>query len=121
MPTVIKLDHTPQRVDVDAYRGDDTIDKYQFKDPTTGDPIDITTWTLDAQIRPSKDDDTILVTLTVDKVDAPNGRVQVILAAVDSAQLEGAFVWDLQRTLSGLVRTVAGGKYRVVADVTRAP
>lgn len=120
MPTVLQLDYRPRRADIFGYRGDDLIAKYQFRDGA-GAPIDITTWSFDAQVRTSKDDATIVQTLTCDKVDAANGRLDVSLASALSASMQGNYVWDLQRTLDGLIRTLMGGKFSIDGDVTRAP
>jgi carbon monoxide dehydrogenase subunit G len=53
--------------------------------------------------------------------DAVAGVVTVEIAAADTDNLVGdtTLVWDVQVTLNGKVRTLAGGKLRVAPDVSR--
>lgn len=109
----------PATLFLDIYQDDDFSQALQFKDET-GTAIDITSWTLKAEIRDKPGGSTLVETFTITTVSAANGQVTLDLSDVETLALTpGTYSWDLQRTLSGLKTTLLAGEVRVRADVTR--
>lgn len=103
-------------VDFEIVRGDDFSRVLQFRQ--NGTPINIATWTMNAQLRSEPDAD-IKTTIAVVAVDAGQGTVRITLTPAQTAVLKGVYVWDLERTVSGAKLTTVGGTMRILADVTR--
>lgn len=114
--TTSPISQIPANVPLTIVRGDSWTQQFIFRDQTTNDPINITSWTVTAQIRSSPDDDTT-TSLAITN-GGSNGTVTVRLTAAQSAALPAVGVWDLQRSASGDVRTLLGGSVKVVPDVT---
>ncbi len=97
-------------------RGDDWSQNFQFKQNDA--PMNITGWTFAAQMRtqPEAPD---AVTILVTPVDASIGVVRLSLSDAQTAVLRGVYLWDLERTVSGVRDTAVGGKIIVNADITR--
>jgi hypothetical protein len=94
------VDYRPQTLDIDVRRGDDlTIPLTFTTDGTT--PIDISTWTLTAEVRTSFDDANPLASFTIAVTNAATGQATISLAAADLALMHGKYVWDLQRSITG--------------------
>ena len=74
-------------------QGSDFLLEMTIKDEQ-GNPIDLTDHTFRGQIRKTVSDSVIQASFTFNKVDAPNGRVDVKLPAADST----AIVLDTQNT-----------------------
>lgn len=104
----------PGAYHLDIYQGDVFTLSLDFD-------VDLTGYTLEAQIRHDPDDTTPAETLTVTVTDAANGLVQLSLTAVETAALlPQRYWWDLQWTdPSGDVRTILRGRATVTAEITR--
>lgn len=111
MPTTI--DTRPQTADLYLYAGDTTTLEIAVTDDT-GAPLDLTTYTAEAQIRATADAAT-----AVDFTTAVAGNT--ITLTLDAATaLPARGVWDVQITAAtGEVTTLAGGKVTVTPEVTR--
>lgn len=81
--------------------------------------IDVSARAYLAQIRKSTEATDVLATFAVDTSSAAGGIVVATLAAEDTVDLKGDYVWDLEDTSTG--RTLLGGKVTVEGDVSRAP
>jgi hypothetical protein len=116
----------PTKRDLQIYRGDDFEFPFRLKD-SAGAYIDITGWTILAQVRASADDDVVIVTLTPNidpdqSAGGNRGMCVLTLTDVQTASLEPSTsdVWDLQTTdTNGKDQTWLAGKVTVVADVSR--
>jgi hypothetical protein len=110
----------PMQVDLVVYRGDSGTMRVTV---TTigGVPVDISGATWDCDIRTSVDDPTTVANMTVTPVAGTVQSVDVFLTALNSAQLDDSYVWDLQMTLAGEVKTLLAGTVTVVKDVSRTP
>jgi len=105
-----------QQVDFEIVRGDDWARVFQFRQNDT--PMNITGWTLLAQMR-TEPDAVRKVSLGLTVVDASVGTVRLALAKAQTELLKGIYVWDMERTVSGAKDTPVGGKITVTPDVTR--
>lgn len=110
----------PMEVDLIVYRGD-TGQMRVTVTTTDGSPVDISAATWDCDIRVSADDPTTVANLTVTPVSGTPESVDVFLPANESADLDDTYVWDLQMTLAGEVKTLLAGTVTVVKDVSRTP
>lgn len=111
----------PGRLDLRVVRGDDFRIRLEFftADDT---PLDVSGWTLAAQMRTSYQG-ALIATFTIDQTTLPNNEINLGLPDAVTATLgEGVFPWDLQRFAGGqLVRTMLSGVAVVSPDVTEAP
>jgi hypothetical protein len=112
---------TPAKLNYTIIRGDDFADTVTIKEG--GPPavaVDVSTRTYTAQIRSTPDGD-VVQAMSIDMTDAATGIVAYLIADADTADLDGAYVWDFQQaTAGGVVRTLMGGSFVVLKDVTRA-
>lgn len=117
------IDHTATAVDIHFVQGDTfrrTLFFYQLDvDGVTQIPENVSTWTITAQIR-RRASSTTAIDFAVDMTDAANGNVTISITAAQAATLAASNVWDLQRTLSGDVRTLLAGTVTADREVTRA-
>ena len=108
--------------DITRKRGDTYADELIVKSKTTGLPINITGYTflLTVDSRQSPDDETTKVyQLTGVIIDAAAGRVGFAPSSTQANRV-GGFFFDVQMTDgSNRVRTIEGGKYRYVQDITK--
>lgn len=102
--------------DFELVRGDDFSRVIQFRQNDT--PLNITGWTLNGQLR-EKYDAVTNTTLALTTVDATVGTVRITLTKAQTAVLKGVYVWDIERTVSGIKDTPVGGQIKVAPDVTR--
>lgn len=102
----------------DAVRGDDYEHELDFVDDSTSDPLDVSDWTIAAQLRVFPDDEPF-VAFAVDTAGAATGVVILRLTSEQTALLDRAYSWDLQRTDSGKIWTPLRGSFTFVPDVTR--
>lgn len=115
---------TPGRLDLAAVRGDDLQFVADFEDQD-GVAIDVTGWTVAAQVRATYGG-ALLVDLTVesntDDAELATNQLRVSATAAQMASVgEGAWPWDLQRTAGGpSSRTLLAGTVQVRPDVTEA-
>jgi hypothetical protein len=111
----------PGGLDLRIVRGDDFQIRLAFA-TADDDPLDISGWTLGAQMRATYQGQ-LLATFTLDDTALPAGEINLSLpAAVTSTIGEGVYPWDLQRFAGGsLIRTVLSGVAVVTPDVTEAP
>lgn len=61
----------------------------------------------------------VVVTVTVDTAQAASGILTLRLTAAVTAPLTGTYVWELQQTTAGVIRTLLGGAWQFVGDVAR--
>lgn len=91
-------------------RGDEFRERLVWKD-ANGDPLDITGWVLEGQLREAYGG-ALLANFVLDDVGLPDNEVNLRLADTDTAALgEGVFPWDLVRVSGGpsSPRTVLSG------------
>lgn len=107
---------------VESVRGDDMDLMCTVTDSDTGDVVDVSGWTVTAQIRASADAATPTDLTTDVSSNGDSGIIYVSLADTDSDDLDaGEYVWDVQAVLDdGTVRTIVGGTWTIIADVTRS-
>lgn len=104
------------------YRGDDwshTLTCYSDEDKTV--PLDLSTATIDAQIRRSaKSNASIVATFTTAVGGVDNNVLTLSLArAVTETLVPARYGWDLQIEIGGDRKTRARGEAVVVGDYTR--
>lgn len=102
--------------DFEIVRGDDFSRVLQFRQNDT--PLNISTWTMNAQLR-MKHDALTKTTIALTTVDAAQGTVRMTLTKAQTVALKGVYVWDLERTVGGVTDTAVGGLMKVAPDVTR--
>jgi hypothetical protein len=110
----------PAKLNYSMTRGDDFAAEFTIKE---GDPlaaVDVSSRTYTAQVRSSADSTTVVATFSVDMTDAATGVVVLRLADTVTDDLSGTYVWDLQQDTAGVIRTLVGGSFAVLKDVTRA-
>lgn len=111
----------PGQLDLRVIRGDDFRIRLEFQD-ANDDPLDISGWTLGAQMRVAQQG-ALIATFTIDRAGLPDNEMNLVLSVGDTSTLgEGVFPWDLQRFAGGqLVRTMLTGVAVVSVDITEAP
>ena len=119
MPTISQL---PTDTPLEIRRGDDVEFKFRIADPdNTGQYLDLSGYTAEAQVRESADSETVLADFTI--TDYDNGStdrgIVLSLASADTANFPYRATWDLQLTDGGLTRTYLAGEVLTDADVTR--
>lgn len=109
----------PAKLNYTVVRGDDFADQVTIKE---GDPpvaADVSTRTYTAQVRASADGD-VVASFTIDMSSAASGVVGYAIADTVTDDLAGGYVWDFQQEVGGVTRTLMGGSFVVLKDVTRA-
>jgi hypothetical protein len=111
----------PGQLDLRVVRGDEFAIRLEFysADDT---PLDISGWTLGAQMR-SAYQGPLIATFEIDQIGLPDNELNLRLSVSDTTPLgEGVYPWDLQRFAGGqIVRTMLSGVTVVSSDVTEAP
>jgi hypothetical protein len=110
----------PGKLNYVMTRGDDFAAQLTIQEGDPLAPVDVSTRTYTAQIRATADSTTVIATFTVDMTDAATGIVVLRLADTVTDDLGGVYVWDLQQDTGGVIRTLVGGTFSVIDDVTRA-
>lgn len=88
--------YMPARLDVTVYHGDPIRVPIPAVTDTAGDPVDLSGWMLDAQVRDETGE--VVLDLTVDPVDLPGGVLALTATADESAAVTAGRVyrWDLR-------------------------
>lgn len=110
----------PAKLNYTIVRGDDFADTVTIKEGDPAAAVDVSARTFTAQVRASADATTIVATMTIDMTDAATGIVAYSIADTVTATMNGGYVWDFQQDTGGVIRTLMGGSFVVVKDVTRA-
>jgi hypothetical protein len=109
---------TPAKLNYTIVRGDDFADQVTIKEG--GVAVDVSARTFTAQVRSSVDATTVIATMTIDMSSAASGVVGYSIADTVTDDLSGSYVWDFQQDTAGVIRTLMGGAFVVLKDVTRA-
>lgn len=116
------------RHDIEVVRGDTWTRTFQYVDGTTGDPLNLTDYALQAQVRHDPDDTAVAATMNAEMVSAANGLFRLTLAKEDTAKFSATrraqmdeYHYDVQATHNTTLarETLVSGRVHVVADVTR--
>jgi hypothetical protein len=111
------LSQLPAAINLNAYRGDDFAFTLTVTDANNN-PVDVTGWTILAQIRTRPDaidPPTAVFTVSV----AVNVITLTLSHTVSAGIAAGLYVWDCQLTnLSAAVHTIAAGSMSLTADVS---
>lgn len=110
----------PAKLNYTIVRGDDFADEVTIKEG--GPPavaVDVSARTFTAQLR-STPDGTTVASFTIDMTSAASGVVGYSLSDTTTDDLAGTYVWDFQQVVAGQTRTLMGGSFTVLKDVTRA-
>lgn len=110
---------TPAKLNYTIVRGDDFADTVTIKEGDPAVAVDVSARTYTAQVR-STPDGTVVASMTIDMTDAATGIVAYSLPDTTTDDLDGAYVWDFQQDTAGVIRTLMGGSFVVLKDVTRA-
>jgi hypothetical protein len=105
----------PAAVDLGLYQGDDFSMTLSITD-STGNPIDISSGTVAAQIRATRSSPVVAGTFATS---VAVNVVTLALSAAESTLLPQLGVWDCVLTQSGVVTTLAGGRLELMARVTQ--
>lgn len=111
----------PAKLNYVVVRGDDFADQVTIKEG--GPPavaVDVSARTFTAQIRSTADSITVVATFGIDMTSAATGVVGFTLADTVTDDLSGSYVWDFQQVTGTITRTLMGGAFTVLKDVTRA-
>jgi hypothetical protein len=110
------VEQIPGLVNVVVCQGDTWAQSFLFKEDDVA--VDASGWTVTSQVRATEDAATD-TDLSVSMDDAGDGIITVTLSASACADLPQENVWDMQRTVAGVVRTLLAGKFTVKREVTR--
>ncbi len=110
----------PAKLNFSITRGDDFAESFTIQEGDPLAPVDVSARTYTAQVRAAADATAVTATFTVDMTDAATGVIVLRIADTVTDDLSGAYVWDLQQDVAGVIRTLAGGAFTVIPDVTRA-
>jgi hypothetical protein len=109
----------PETVHLALYRGDD-FGPWQITATVAAVPIDLTDYSIKAQIRQTQDATAILADFVCTITDGPNGVFTIEMDDAQTADLPRSCKWDLQLTDTGFhTRTFMAGNVTVTPDVTR--
>jgi hypothetical protein len=109
----------PAKLNYTLVRGDDFADTVTISEGDPPAPADVSARTYTAQVR-STPDGAVIASMTVDMSNAATGVVGYALEDTVTAGLAGSYVWDFQQDVGGVIRTLMGGSFVVLKDVTRA-
>ncbi len=115
----------PANIDFEAYARDTFIRDImiQTKSGATVTPVDLALYTAKMEIR-EKRGGSVIKTLTeiagiTLNYGAVTGQLRILISATDMAAMTtAAYVYDLQLTLSGVVKTYLVGNFKICPDVT---
>jgi len=112
----------PTRINIEHWRGDTFNRTLTIKD-SDGVVVDITGWTFLAQVREAPGE-SVVATITVSITDAPNGEVNLLISAANTAAVAvGTYRYDVQATKAdagSTVETVLRGAFVIVDDTSRS-
>jgi hypothetical protein len=114
-----RVDLRPARLDYRITRGDDFADVVTIKEGSPPVAVDVSGRTFTAQVRRSADGE-VVAAMAIDMSQAASGEVGYAVSDAVTATMRGAYVWDFQQAVGGVVRTLMGGKFIVDPDVTRS-
>lgn len=114
------IDMRPARLGFKMRRGDDFAESITIKEGTPSVAVDVSARTYKAQVRTEEDSPDVVAEMTVDMTDAATGVIVISIQDAVTATMLGDYVWDLQQTVGGSVRTLLAGAFEVEADVTRS-
>ena len=122
------IDLRPPRLDIRVYRGDTVSLPFQVLDDATGDPVDLTGYTITAEVRKERLDATAYQSFSVVVSDAANGLFSLVMNPATTAAFEcgehprdiaSRYEWDLElKAPDDVVRTRRHGTFVVTADAT---
>lgn len=110
----------PQKYDIEAVRGDDYSDLRVRWDDADGVAVPLTSARMQIRSQPDSASAELTIT-TADDLDIDgDGYLVPTLSATQTASLVGGY-YDVEATsTAGKVKTLVGGRFRVIADVTRS-
>jgi hypothetical protein len=109
----------PAKLNYTMVRGDDFADVVTIKEGDPAAAVDVSARTYTAQLRASADG-AVVATFSIDMTSAASGEVGYSLADTTTDDLAGGYVWDFQQDSAGVIRTLMGGSFTVLKDVTHA-
>lgn len=121
-------DQVPAQLDLGFYQGDDFSQSFRFYSTDDGGVtktyLDLTGYTVTAQIRAAPRDADVLIAFTTaiasPQSGSTKGKVTISLTATQTAALSVRLAfWDLQLTIGGTTRTRIAGAVRLTPQVTR--
>lgn len=114
--TTPTVDLLPGKLNIKVSRGD--TDGIPLDIQEGGIAADLTGRIYAAQLRRSQNSATA-IDITVDTTDADTGRLVLRLEPAVTEDLSGDYLWDLEQTIGGTIRTILAGKWTFAPDVTR--
>lgn len=119
-PAVIVLS-SPMQVNLAVYRGDTGQFRVTVSDDL-GNPVDLSGYTWDADIRLKAADPVVITSFTVTPVAGDTSSIDVALTIVEAELLPpGNLVYDVEMRKPGIVMTLIYGTIAVTQDVSRTP
>lgn len=119
--------NAPKDYDIEAYRGDTLSLPFQARNKAG--IVDLTGYTIIAQVRKKRQSAEPSATFTVFVEDAAQGLYTLVMPASVMATLpcgetpnsaDSKYVWDVQLTKDGVTTTPHAGAFVVIADVSRS-
>lgn len=114
----------PTQLDLSGIRAGD-INQINFALTRNGLPVNLTNYTIAAEVRKTAVDTVVMITATTQVIDPEQGTFYIAFDGEDvRAALGGAAsvkgVWDLELSSgTGAALTIAAGSFEAVMDVTR--
>ena len=99
------------------YRADSYSKEFTILDEDTGDPIDITGYTLTLTVDEEKtpqDGSTEQFQITGTIIDAPNGIVEFTPSSANNDIPEATYYYKIRMTLGSTIRTAIRDKYTII-------
>jgi hypothetical protein len=110
----------PAKLNYVMTRGDDFADSVTINEGEPPEPADVSGRTYTAQVRSAADSTTVVASMTIDMSNAASGIVGYSIPDTTTDDMSGAYVWDFQQVSGTVTRTLMGGGFTVLKDVTRA-
>lgn len=114
---------TPAVLNYRITAGDDFADTVTIKEGEPSAAVDVSARTFTAQVRRPRGDargDGTAIQMVIATGSAASGIIGYSLADTVTDDMSGTYVWDFQQSVGGAVRTLMGGTFSVIGDVTRA-
>lgn len=114
-------------VNIEVDQGADYVHTFQYFDVVTEQPIDLTGYTVEAQVRPFPNSSTVLFDGdnggkgNVELLDAVNGKVKITIPGATSAGWSNdEMAYDVKGTVGGVAERIVQGTVFLNKATTRA-
>ncbi len=103
---------------ISIYRGDTPTITIIVKDED-GSAVDITSSTLTLSVKENEEDTSYLFQSTGSLSNPTVGEAKFLLTTTNTEQTPATYIYDMQYSLAGDIKTLAKDKFNILTDITR--